>query len=99
MKYKFLKPAKGWAYFPGDIASLPGDAADPLVKQGFIIPFTGEEENALPEDLPCRALLWRQGMTSVADVRKYADTLHELPGMTKKMSETIKQWLYDHQEN
>jgi hypothetical protein len=97
MKYRFLRPVKGYAYFKGDVATLPQEEATKLVEAGCVTPHDGEEVNTLPEDIPARKALWGQGLRTVEEVAANVSVLHELPGISKRMAENIKNWLNDHQ--
>lgn len=95
MKVKIIKPVQGLGYFANDVAELPEDTALKIVESGFgaLIPNTegkeGEDDNNLPEDLPMRDLLFKQGYNSVETILKNEKTLVDVPGIGKKTADKI----------
>jgi hypothetical protein len=91
MKIKFKKPAQGFAYFEGDVADISPEAAAKLVDDGFaiIVPETEGDDNELPEDLPGRLILFKEGIKTLDDVRKITESLTEIKGIGKKLAAEI----------
>ena len=91
MKIKFKKPAQGFAYFEGDVADLAPEVAAKLVDDGFaiIVPETEGDDNELPEDLPGRLILFKEGIKTLDDVRKITESLTEIKGIGKKLAAEI----------
>jgi hypothetical protein len=91
MKIKFKKPAQGFAYFEGDKADLAPEVAAKLVDDGFaiLIPPTEGDDNELPEDLPGRLILYKEGIKTLDDVREITESLTEIKGITKKLASEI----------
>lgn len=91
MKIKFKKSAPGFAYFAGDVADVNPEAAAKLVDDGFaiIVPETEGDDNELPEDLPGRLILFKEGIKTLDDVKKITDSLTEIKGIGKKLAGDI----------
>lgn len=95
MKIKFKKSAPGFAYFEGDIAPLNPELAAKLVDEGYaiIIPDTEGDDNELPEDLPGRLILFKEGIKTLEDVRKIAESLTDIKGIGKKLAAEITEYI------
>jgi len=91
MKIVFKKSAPGFAYFERDKADLPAEVAAKLVDDGFaiIVPETEGDDNELPEDLPGRLILFKEGIKTLDDVKKITDSLTEIKGIGKKLASEI----------
>lgn len=92
MRVKVLKPIKGYGYFPNETAEIPDADALKFVESGFVIvvPETeGADDNMLPEDIPCRATLFKNGFETVEQILSARETLSEIKGITKKSAESI----------
>ena len=79
----------GFAYFIGDTGELRDEVAADLVEKGFVTLYQGEEENTLPEGMPCRKVLFDNGFKPVEDVKNAREALEEIKGIGKKMAGTI----------
>jgi len=95
MKIKFKKPAFGFAYFEGDIADLHPESAARLVDDGFaiIVPATEGDDNELPDELPGRLILYKEGIKTLEDVRKIAESLTNIKGIGKKLAAEITEYI------
>jgi hypothetical protein len=95
MKIKFKKPAVGFAYFDGDIADIAPEAAAKLVDDGFaiIVPPTEGDDNELPDNLPGRFILYKEGFKTLEDVKKIIESLTEIKGIGKKLAAEIVEYL------
>ena len=89
MRCLFLRSVKGYAYFKGDTGELPDEVAADLVEKGFVTLYQGEEENPLPEGMPCRKVLFDNGIKTEEDVKNAREALEEIKGIGKKMAGTI----------
>ena len=96
LKIKWLKRNIKWAYWPGDIADIKADQVEELVASGHVILFPGvdeKEENPLPEDLPCRDLLFENGFDTLEKIKSAGESLTEIKGIGKKSFEDIAAYL------
>jgi hypothetical protein len=91
MKVKVNKPVPGMAYFGGEIADLdPKECAQWLASGHMIvIPETEGDENSLPDDLPGREILWKEGFRTLNEIKKVKETLTEIKGIGKKTASDI----------
>lgn len=96
MRVKFLKSVKGFAYFAGDVTTLPDEVANPLVESGMVTPFAGTGQNTLPAELPGRKLLFDAGLVTLEDIKSNLAVLGELPGMTKKLEDQINTYIHEY---
>jgi hypothetical protein len=64
MKVKILRSAPGYGYFRGDIACLPDETARTLIENAFAAESDESPKSDLPEDLPCRSILIKNGINS-----------------------------------
>jgi hypothetical protein len=91
-KIEFIKPAPGYAYFAGNKTELSDERADKLIKEGYCRKLTDEQEQEqsdLPPSLPGRALLIKEGFTTIAKVLAAGAALSDVKGMTKQMVENV----------
>ena len=79
------------AYFGGEIADLNPKICAEWIESGhmFIIPATEGDDNELPEDLPGRHILYKEGIKTLDDVKKITDSLTEIKGIGKKLASEI----------
>ena len=92
MRVKEKKPIKGYGYFPNETAEIPYAEALKFVESGLviIIPETeGANDNPLPEDMPCRAALFKNGFETVEQILSAKESLSEIKGISKKSAESI----------
>ena len=92
---KFKHSVPGFAYFAGDVASLPATVEATLVNNSscIYIPETETRTNNLPEGLPARELLYNEGLETIDDVRNALPTITELRGVGKKTAKDIAAFL------
>ena len=96
LKIKWRKPHPGYAYFVGDTSELDADQVAELTESGHVILFPGvdeKEENPLPEDLPCREMLFENGFLTLDQVKATGEGLKEIKGIGKKSFEEIAAFL------
>jgi predicted flap endonuclease-1-like 5' DNA nuclease len=95
MKIKFKKSAPGFAYFTNDIGDIEPESAARLVDEGYaiIVPETEGDDNELPEDLPGRSILYKEGIKTIEDVNKIIDSLTEIKGIGKKLAAEIFEFI------
>lgn len=85
--YKILRPIPGYAYFGGElVTALPDGEASRLLNEGYLIvlPETeGEDDfiSDLPENMPYREILKRNGYVS----------LNDLPTTPQELSAAVKE--------
>lgn len=87
MRCLFLRSVKGYAYFKGDTGELPDEVAADLVEKGFVTLYQGEEENTLPEGMPCRKVLFDNGFKTVEDVKNAREPWRRSRGSGRKWPE------------
>ena len=93
---QFLKSHPDYAYFEGDFAELPSDDVADMVKSGHVILFPGEKEkteNPLPEDLPCRDILFENGFETIEAINAAGEGLCEIKEIGKKSCVSILDFL------
>jgi len=96
LNIKWLKPHQKYAYFEGDISELEADQVAELTESGHVIYFPGvvaKEENPLPEDLPCRELLFENGFISIDQIRSTGESLKDIKGIANKTFAAITAYL------
>lgn len=90
MRVKFIKSHPDFAYFAGDNANISEAQVQDfkLIERGFVMVIPTEEEapvNTLPEDLPSRDFLFKNGFESIADIVAVGEVgVAELKGISKK---------------
>lgn len=103
IRVKFLKSHPSYGYFAGDMGEVSPEAAQVLLKGGYILPLPGEEEvkapadnapvNTLPEDLPGRDKLFAAGYTKIEDVKDAGDSILDVQGISNAMLKKITKYL------
>lgn len=97
--YKILKPIPGYAYFGGELVStLPDGEASRLLNEGclIVLPDTeGVDDFAieLPEDMPYREMLRRNGYASLSDL---PETSQELASAVKEITPKRAAVIYEY---
>lgn len=110
IKVKFLKSHPDFGYFAGDMGMISPEAAEKLLKGGYVLPLPGEEPasqmpqpnakpvNTLPEDLPEREKLFDAGFTNIQDIKSAGDNLLDVPGISnaklKKISKYLEKFVF-----
>jgi hypothetical protein len=92
VRVQWLKSHPEFSYFAGDNSTLPADKAAILSKSGHINIFPGVEDkdvNTLPEDLPCREILFAAGFDSVEKVKEAGESLIDIKGIGKTSVKNI----------
>lgn len=96
LRIKWLKPHPAYSYSEGNNADLTPEQVEPLVLSGHVILFPGENEpevNPLPEDLPCRELLFENGFDTLEKIKSAGESLTEIKGIGKKTFEDITSFI------
>lgn len=97
--YKILKPIPGYAYFGGELVqALPEGEAARLLNTGYLVvlPDTeGEDDfvSEMPEDMPYREMLRRNGYLSLSDLPKSEE---ELSSAVKEITPKRAAAIYDY---
>lgn len=89
MKVVFLRPVKGYAYAKGGVGDLGDEAAAELVARGAAMPYEGEDACTLPEGIPARRQLHKQGFRTAGEVLASREALTSIPGIGVKTAESI----------
>lgn len=97
--YKILKPIPGYAYFGGElVTALPDGEASRLLNEGYLIvlPETEGENDftiELPEEMPYREMLRRNGYVSLTDLPA---TPQELTAAVKEITAKRAASIYEY---
>jgi hypothetical protein len=95
IKVKWLKAHWNYSYSAGDTGSLFADLAPALLKGGFIIPVPetdDKKENPLPEDLPSRDLLFKNGFDTIEKIKEAGDSITDIKGIGKGTLSQLAEW-------
>lgn len=94
MWIKFLRPVPGMSYFENDIADIEEEEADRLIKKGYAsISDKKKIESDLPDLLPGRIQLLKNGLYTKQQVLSAKETLHDVPGIGSKTAAAIIDYL------
>jgi hypothetical protein len=91
VKVKFRKSHPEFAYFAGDVAAISDDQAAKLLESGHIMMLPDDEDlvNTLPEDLPGRVVLFKEGYDTAEKVKADLTAIAELKGIGKAIYKQI----------
>lgn len=78
------------AYFAGDSADIERELAEELVTTGFAVPVDAlRPESDLPDTLPGRKALIREGLYTREQVLLAGEALSDIPGIGRRTAEGI----------
>ncbi len=82
-------------YFGGEIADLEAKICATWIESGHMIaiPETEGDENTLPDDLPAREILYKEGIKTLEDVKKVKETLVDFKGIGSKTASDIIKYI------
>lgn len=89
MWVQFLKSRQGLAYFAGDIVKMDDEIANKLIDEGFVKQAEQPETSDLPADLPGRAALIKEGLTTKEQVLSSKEVLTDIKGIGEKTATEI----------
>lgn len=108
IRVKFLKSHPSFGYFAGDMGSVTPEAAEKLLKGGYILPLPGEEQivykdiepvkpsapvNPLPDDFPARDKLFAAGFVKIEDIKAAGDGILDVPGISNNVLKKVNKYL------
>ena len=94
-KVTFIRNGMGFGlgYFAGDTTIFPKKQADELIELKIVEPFKGAEIKIdLPDDIPGRAVLIKNGVCTIAEINSISD-LTEFNGIGKTTEKEIREYL------
>jgi hypothetical protein len=99
IKVLFLKSHPDYGYFANDVGTVTPEAAEKLLKKGYILPLPEEDkgkmlekENPLPEGLPGRTVIYDAGFNTLEKIKEAGDSLLDC-GISAATLKKVKKFL------
>lgn len=81
---EFLKSRQGFGYVAGDKACIDKNLAEILINEGFVKKTDELLESNLPDSLPGREALIKEGLRTIEQVLASAEALTDIKGIGQK---------------